>query len=131
MRYQVIAALARWYPVTRLYAALEVSERSYYACEKHQQNCRLKASAVTTNGRRIWTRASGPCHGLAFIASTKPVVCYNRRIQQHRIFAGLAARGKDSGDWPYESHSRWMATARATSSPGASPRHGGHSPSCA
>ncbi len=43
----------------------------------------------------------GQCNGLSFVDSTKLVVCHNRRIQQHRVFAGLAGRGKDSVDWFY------------------------------
>jgi DDE family transposase len=43
----------------------------------------------------------GPCNGLSFVDSTKLVVCHNRRIKQHRVFAGLAERGKDSVDWFY------------------------------
>jgi len=43
----------------------------------------------------------GQCNGLSFVDSTKLVVCHNRRIQQHRVFAGLAERGKDSVDWFY------------------------------
>jgi transposase len=43
----------------------------------------------------------GRCNGLSFVDSTKLVVCHNRRIKQHRVFAGLAERGKDSVDWFY------------------------------
>ena len=43
----------------------------------------------------------GHCNGLSFIDSTKLVVCHNRRIKRHRVFAGLAERGKDSVDWFY------------------------------
>ena len=43
----------------------------------------------------------GRCNGLSFVDSTKLVVCHNRRIQRHRVFAGLAERGKDSVDWFY------------------------------
>jgi hypothetical protein len=43
----------------------------------------------------------GQCNGLSFVDSTKLVVCHNRRIKQHRVFAGLAERGKDSVDWFY------------------------------
>lgn len=43
----------------------------------------------------------GACNGLSFIDSTKLAVCHNRRIHQHRVFVGLAQRGKTSVDWFY------------------------------
>jgi DDE family transposase len=43
----------------------------------------------------------GVCNGLSFVDSTKLAVCHNRRIQHHRVFAGLAGRGKTSVDWFY------------------------------
>ncbi len=43
----------------------------------------------------------GQCNGLSFVDSTKLVVCHNRRIKSHRVFGGLAQRGKDSVDWFY------------------------------
>jgi hypothetical protein len=43
----------------------------------------------------------GQCNGLSFVDSTKLTVCHNRRIKQHRVFVGLAERGKDSIDWFY------------------------------
>lgn len=43
----------------------------------------------------------GQCTGISFIDSTKLVVCHNARIQQHRVFAGRAARGKTSLGWFY------------------------------
>ncbi len=43
----------------------------------------------------------GRCNGLSFVDSTKLVVYHNRRITEHRVFAGLAERGKDSFDWVY------------------------------
>lgn len=39
--------------------------------------------------------------GLSFIDSTTLAVCHNRRIRRHRVFAGLAARGKTSMGWFY------------------------------
>jgi hypothetical protein len=41
----------------------------------------------------------GACTGVSFVDSTKLAVCHNRRIQRHRVFRGLAARGKTSVDW--------------------------------
>jgi Transposase DDE domain len=41
----------------------------------------------------------GRCTGLSFIDSTSLKVCHNRRISQHKVFQGLAARGKTSVDW--------------------------------
>lgn len=41
----------------------------------------------------------GSCTGISFMDSTSLKVCHNRRIQQHRVFKDLAARGKTSLDW--------------------------------
>ena len=43
----------------------------------------------------------GSSTGIAFIDSTPLAVCNNRRIQQHKVFRGLAARGKTSMGWFY------------------------------
>lgn len=41
------------------------------------------------------------CSGISFIDSTTLRVCSNRRIQRHKVFAGLAARGQCSLGWFY------------------------------
>lgn len=41
----------------------------------------------------------GKCSGISFLDSTSLKVCHNRRIASHRVFQGLAARGKTSVDW--------------------------------
>ena len=46
-------------------------------------------------------RLYGQCSGISFIDSTPLKVCHNRRIQQHKVFAGLAGRGKSSMGWFY------------------------------
>ena len=43
----------------------------------------------------------GSCSGLSFIDSTALEVCDNHRIHQHKVFSGLAERGKGSMGWFY------------------------------
>jgi len=38
-------------------------------------------------------------YGISFIDSTSLTVCHNPCIHQHRVFTGLAARGKTSVGW--------------------------------
>ncbi len=42
---------------------------------------------------------SGEQAGIYFADSTKLAVCHNRRIHRHKVFDGLAARGKTSMGW--------------------------------
>ena len=41
----------------------------------------------------------GPCTGTSFVDATALAVCHNRRIAQHKVFQGLAARGRTSVGW--------------------------------
>ena len=41
----------------------------------------------------------GSVTGISFIDATALPACHNRRIQRHKVFAGLAARGKTSMGW--------------------------------
>src|ERR1051325_7510256 len=43
----------------------------------------------------------GQTAGVAFIDSLPIAVCHNRIIPSHKVFAGLAERGKSSVDWFY------------------------------
>lgn len=43
----------------------------------------------------------GKCTGINFLDSTPLKVCHNRRIHAHKVFRGLAARGKSSTGWFY------------------------------
>lgn len=47
----------------------------------------------------LQTCCLGTCTGLSFIDSTSLDVCLNQRIHSHKVFAGLAARGKTSTGW--------------------------------
>jgi Transposase DDE domain len=44
-------------------------------------------------------RCFGQYTGISFLDATRLVVCHNRRISGHRVFEGLAARGKTSTGW--------------------------------
>lgn len=43
----------------------------------------------------------GHCTGISFIDATTLDVCLNQRIASHKVFAGLAQRGKSSTGWFY------------------------------
>ncbi|NOH04298.1 MAG: IS982 family transposase [Chloroflexi bacterium] len=45
------------------------------------------------------TACLGTCTGISFIDSTALAVCKNPRIHSHKVFAGLAERGKTSTGW--------------------------------
>jgi hypothetical protein len=47
----------------------------------------------------LQTKCLGTCTGISFIDSTSLAVCKNSRIHSHKVFAGLAARGKTSMGW--------------------------------
>ena len=46
----------------------------------------------------LWSKL-GPVTGISFVDSTPIPVCHNRRIQRHKVFDGLAERGKTSMGW--------------------------------
>jgi len=41
----------------------------------------------------------GSCTGIGFVDATCLKVCHNRRISRHKVFDGIAQRGKTSVDW--------------------------------
>lgn len=41
----------------------------------------------------------GQCSGISFVDSTLLDICLNQRIHSHKVFAGLAERGKTSTGW--------------------------------
>jgi hypothetical protein len=45
------------------------------------------------------TKCFGTCTGISFIDSTSLMVCKNPRIHSHKVFSGLAERGKTSIGW--------------------------------
>ena len=43
----------------------------------------------------------GRCTGVSFVDATALAVCRNQRISSHKVFAGIAARGKTTMGWFY------------------------------
>jgi len=43
----------------------------------------------------------GKCSGISFMDSTTLDVCHNKRIYSHKVFKGIAQRGKSSTGWFY------------------------------
>lgn len=43
----------------------------------------------------------GKCTGISFVDSTSLTVCHPKRIHSHRVFRGLAKRGKTTKGWFY------------------------------
>lgn len=48
-----------------------------------------------------WKSLYGHCSGVSLIASTALRVCDNHRIHKHKVFEGMAERGKGSMGWLY------------------------------
>lgn len=48
----------------------------------------------------LWSKF-GSVTGISFMDATSIPVCHNRRIERHKVFAGLAERGKTSMGWFY------------------------------
>ena len=48
---------------------------------------------------RIFPEVVGKCTGVNFVDSTPMRVCRNQRIRGHKVFKGIAMRGKCSMGW--------------------------------
>jgi len=65
----------------------------------YQRFVEYTPSALVPLSIFIRTRCLGRCTGISFVDSTSLDVCLNQRIHTHKVFAGLAARGKTSTGW--------------------------------
>jgi len=65
---------------------------SYQRCIELMPRCAHALAALLET-------LKGQCTGISIIDSTPLVVCDNLRIHQHRVFKGLANRGKSSTGW--------------------------------
>src|SRR3954464_6215625 len=63
---------------------------------------------------------SGAQTGIYFADSTKLAVCHNRRIHRHKVFDGLAARGKTSMGWFFGVKLHFVINHKGRSWPGKS-----------
>jgi hypothetical protein len=95
-------------------ASISLQERNFkaYYLEKVQADWYTAFPGLVSYQRFVeWTPSTllplcaylrscfGSCTGISFLDSTSLKVCHNRRIQQHKVFQNLAARGKTSVDW--------------------------------
>ena len=67
---------------------------------RYQRLIECLASVLAPLAAYLRTRLE-PTQGVAFIDSLPLPVCHNRRIPSHKVFAGLAQRGRSSVDWFY------------------------------
>ncbi len=65
---------------------------SYQRCVALMPRCAVALAA-------LFECLKGECTGLSIVDSTPLAVCDNLRIRRHRVFAGLAQRGKSSTGW--------------------------------
>jgi len=61
----------------------------------------LKAKALLYLTAYMKFKRTKQCSGISFIDSTSIKVCHNKRIYSHKVFKGLAKRGKTSTGWFY------------------------------
>lgn len=47
----------------------------------------------------LFASMMGACSGISYIDSTKIAVCHNKRIYRHKVFDGIAQRGKSNMGW--------------------------------
>jgi transposase len=65
---------------------------SYQRCVALMPRCALALTA-------LFETLKGQCTGLSILDSTPLAVCDNLRIKRHRVFKGIAQRGKTSTGW--------------------------------
>jgi transposase len=65
---------------------------SYQRCLELLPRCIVPLSAM-------FEAVKGECTGISMLDSSPIAVCDNLRIARHRVFAGIAARGKSSTGW--------------------------------
>lgn len=67
---------------------------SYHRCVELLPRCAAPLAA-------LFALLKGECDGISIADATALAVCDNRRIRRHKVFKGLAQRGKTSMGWFY------------------------------
>lgn len=72
--------------------------------KRRRRMCEMSLSEMTTMVvlAALLKTLKGACTGLSIADATPLAVCYDLRIQRHRVFKGIAQRGKSSTGWFYD-----------------------------
>lgn len=79
---------------------LNYLKKEFPGCPSYNRFVELKKSIVFPLHCYLVNRF-GKCSGISFIDSTPLKVCHQRRIHSHKVFKGMATRGKSSTGWFY------------------------------
>jgi hypothetical protein len=86
----------KWYYIKHVGTAL----KPYFPKQlSYNRFVELMSSLVAPMTLYLIHCALGKCSGVSFVDSTTLAVCHNRRIHSHKVFTGLAKRGKSSTGW--------------------------------
>jgi hypothetical protein len=83
--------------------AIQGSDLKQYFPETVSYNRFVELKAYCLMPLLLYTQffRRGQATGISFIDSTSVKVCHNKRIYHHKVFSGIAARGKTSTGWFY------------------------------
>jgi len=88
----------KWYYKNHVSTAL----RPYFPRQlSYNRVVELMPSLIAPLTLYLIHHALGKCSGISFVDSTTLVVCHPRRIHSHKVFDGIAKRGKSSTGWFY------------------------------
>jgi Transposase DDE domain len=80
---------------------LEHMQKDFKSLVSYNRFIELKARTIVPLALFSKAFCTSSCSGISFIDSFSLKVCNNRRIHSHKVFRGIAQRGKTSVDWFY------------------------------
>lgn len=93
------------YPYARFQKLLSVADKTIYKDAfptMPSYNCFVELARRALPAMLVFlTTQMGECTGISVVDSTALPVCHNRRIHSHKVFKGIAQRGKSSMGWFY------------------------------